>query len=341
MMKKISIACFVFSLIVPVCYGQQPFRFSQYFQNAVTVNPAVAGVEDFMDLKVGYRQQWTGIDLSPQTFYLSAHAPLSAKPSEFLYRNNALRISDPEAFDQLETRGAIDNSSNVRHGVGGYVLNDQQGVFQQTSAFGTYAAHLRVGPRTRLSVGLAAGINNNRIDTDGLTVGNDRDPTLSRILNQSGGNASLDLNAGLLLYSETYYVGYSADRILRNPITETTDSTNERQNVYHYGLFGLRLRLNDTWLLMPGAFVGASSGLPLTYDLNVRLRYEELLWIGASYRNTGTIAGMLGLNVNNRFNINYAYDYGVSAVRDFRSGTHEIVLGFILFNPQDNHPYLW
>ena len=339
-MKRLHLACFILLTAVPLCYGQQPFRFSQYFQNAVTVNPAVSGVEDFMDLKVGYRQQWTGLESSPQTFYLSAHAPLSAKPGEFIYRNNALRISDPDAFDQLETRGAIDNNSSVRHGVGGYILNDQQDIFQQTSAFGTYAAHLRVGPRTRLSVGLAAGINNSRINTDGITTANPDDPTKNRF-DLSGGNTSLDLNAGLLLYSETYYVGYSADRILRNPITTSTDSTNERQNVYHYGLLGLRLRLNNSLLLLPGVFIGASSDLPLTYDVNVRLRYENLVWVGASYRNSGTMAGMLGLNVNNRFNINYAYDYGVSGVRDFRSGTHEIVLGFILFNPQDNSPYLW
>ena len=341
-MKKLYLACLISLLAAPLCYGQQPFRFSQYFQNAVTVNPAVAGIEDFMDLKVGYRQQWTGLDLSPQTFYLSAHAPLSAKPGEFVYRNNALRISDPSAYDQLETRGAIDNSSQVRHGVGGYIFNDQQGIFQQTSAFTTYAAHLRVGPRTRLSVGLAAGLNNNKIDTNGLTVGNpDGDQTFNRILNQTGGNASLDLNAGLLLYSESYYVGYSADRILRNPITTATDSTDERQGIYHYGLLGLRLRLNRSLMLLPGAFIGTSQGLPLTYDINLRLRYEDLVWIGASYRNSGTVAGMLGLNVNNRFNINYAYDYGVSNVRDFRAGTHEIVLGFILFNSQDNSPYLW
>ena len=340
-MKKLYTAL-LFLTTVSWCYGQQPFRFSQYFQNVVTINPAVAGIEDFMDLKVGYRQQWTGLDLSPQTFYLSAHAPLAAKPTEFIYRNNALRISDPDAFNQLETQSTINNNNSVRHGVGGYILNDQQGIFQQTSAFVTYAAHIRVNARTRLALGLSGGLNNRTINTDGITVANPAgDQTLNRILNQSGGNASLDLNVGVLLYAENYYVGYSADRILRNPVTIATDTTDERQEVYHYGLLGLRLNLGNSLMLLPGAFIGVSSVLPLTYDLNVRLRYSDLLWVGASYRNAGTVAGMLGLNIDNRFNINYAYDYGVSGVRDFRSGTHEIVLGFILFNKQNSTPYLW
>ena len=339
-MKKLYLACCILLIEIPLCYGQQPLRFSQYFQNTVTVNPAVTGLEDFMDVKVGYRQQWTGLTSSPQTFYLSAHAPLSAKPGEFTYRNNALRISDPEAFDQLETRGAIDNNSNIRHGVGGYVFNDQQGIFQQTSAFATYAAHLRVSPRTRLALGLAAGLNNGKISTDGITTTNPDDPTVERF-SQFGGNTSLDLNAGLLLYAESFYVGYSADRILRNPITTASDSSEQRQQIYHYGLLGFRLRLNSSLMLLPGAFIGTSQNLPLTYDVNVRLRYQNLVWVGASYRNSGTVAGMLGLNVNNRFNVNYAYDYSVSNVRDFRSGTHEIVLGFVLFNSRESEPYLW
>lgn len=341
-MKRLYISCLLFLIATPWCYGQQPFRFSQYFQNMVMVNPAVAGLEDFMDLKVGYRQQWTGLDLSPQTFYLSAHAPLSVKPSEFSYRNNALRISDPTAFDQLETRSSISNASSVRHGLGGYIYNDQQGIFQQTSAFVTYAAHIRLNGRTRLALGLSGGLNNRQINTDGITVSNpDADPTFNRILNQSGGNTSLDLNAGLFLYAENYYIGYSADRILRNPITTSADSLNERQDIYHYVLAGLRFNLGNSLMLLPGAFIGTSSVLPLTYDINIRLRYNDVVWIGAAYRNSGTVAGMLGLNIDNRFNVNYSYDYGVSSVRDFRSGTHEIVLGFILFNQENSAPYLW
>ncbi|MGB3852575.1 MAG: type IX secretion system membrane protein PorP/SprF [Tunicatimonas sp.] len=326
-----------------VCYGQQPFRFSQYFQNLIAVNPAVAGIEDFTDLKVGYRQQWTGVNGSPQTFYLSAHAPLAAKPREFTYQNNALRISDPSAFGQLETQSALGRGTRVRHGIGGYVINDQQSVFQQTQAFLTYAAHLPIGARTRLSLGASAGINNRRIDASGITLPSQNDDdVINRILSQSDGATSFDLNLGLFLYAENYYLGYSVDRILRNPVaTGVADSEDARQNLYHYGLLGGRFRLSNSFMLLPGAFVGVSEVLPVTYDLNLRLRYQETVWVGASYRNSGTIAAMLGLNISNQFNINYAYDYGLGAVSDFRSGTHEIVLGFTLFNQQDSAPYLW
>ena len=339
-MKKLYSAFFVLLTAVSGSYAQQPARFSQYFQNAFTINPAITGVEGFLDLKMGYRQQWTGLDSSPQTLYLSAHAPLTSRPSEFAYRNSSLRISNPSAYDQLEAPGAVSAQRTVRHGIGGYLYYDQVDLFQQTSLFASYAAHIRVSPRAQLAVGLSAGINNGRINTDGLTTANP-DRTLDQFLNQSDGNASLDLNLGLFFYSDRYYVGYSADRILRNSIVVSTDSVNEQQAIYHYGLFGLRFDLGESLMLLPGAFVGASSTLPLTYDLNLRLRYEDLAWVGVSYRNSGTLAGMLGLNIDNRFSVNYSYDYGVGTAVDFRSGTHEIVLGFILFNQQESAPYLW
>ena len=343
-MKKLYLL-YALLTVSSLCYGQQPFRFSQYFQNLITVNPAVAGIEDFADLKVGYRQQWTGLSGSPQTFYLSVHAPLATKERAFTYQNNALRVSDPSVFNQPETQSVVSTGNRVRHGVGGYVINDQQSIFQQTQAFATYAAHLPLGARTRLSLGVSAGLNNRRINANGITLPGQNNTTddevINRILSQSGGLTSFDLNLGLFLYAENYYLGYSADRILRNPITVGTDSVDVRQNLYHYGLVGGRFQLGESFMLLPGAFVGVSSALPLTYDLNLRLRYQEVVWVGASYRNSGTVAAMLGLNIDNRFNVNYAYDYGIGAVSDFRSGTHEIVLGFTLFKQQNSDPYLW
>ncbi|MFP4089546.1 MAG: type IX secretion system membrane protein PorP/SprF [Cyclobacteriaceae bacterium] len=76
-------------------YGQQSFRFSQYFQNPLTVNPAFAGVEGFVDLKIGYRQQWSGIEDAPETYFVSAHGALRKREQRFGYQQNSLRISDP------------------------------------------------------------------------------------------------------------------------------------------------------------------------------------------------------------------------------------------------------
>ena len=323
--------------------AQQPFRFTQYFQNTIAINPAVAGSEDFLDVKLGYRQQWTGLEASPQTLYVSAHAPLAARTDGFSYRDNSLRISDPNLYTQAESGRALSSMKQTRHGVGGYVLNDQQDVFQQTLAFATYAAHFPIGARTRLAVGLSGGLRNTQIDLTRLSGDLGGDPTFERYQSQDGNVMKLDLNVGLFLYSESYFVGYSATQLLNQSLYPGVDSIEAAPSIYHYGLAGLRFNLNSSLLLMPGVLVGYDGGgvLPLTLDANVRLRFKNLVWAGVSYRNTQTLAGMLGFNINNQFNVNYAYDYGLGGASALRSGTHEIVLGFTLFNHQESTPYLW
>ncbi len=43
-------------------WAQIDYRFTQFYQNPLPVNPAFAGIEDFVDVKVGYRTQWAGFD---------------------------------------------------------------------------------------------------------------------------------------------------------------------------------------------------------------------------------------------------------------------------------------
>ncbi len=171
-MRRLYISCFLFLVATPLCYGQQPFRFSQYFQNAVTVNPAVAGIEDFMDLKVGYRQQWTGLDLSPQTFYLSAHAPLSAKPSEFVYRNTRCGLVILRLLTNWKP--AVRGIQRAASGTGwGDTSSTISRVF-----FNRHLHLLLTRPICESAAvpgslwDLSGGLNNRQIDTDGLTVGN-------------------------------------------------------------------------------------------------------------------------------------------------------------------------
>ena len=63
-MKQIlTFACF-FALYS--ANAQQVPQFSQYLRNQYLVNPAAAGVYDFVDVTVGGRLQWLGFDDAPK-----------------------------------------------------------------------------------------------------------------------------------------------------------------------------------------------------------------------------------------------------------------------------------
>ncbi len=326
-------------LLAQPASAQQLFRLTQYFQNPIVMNPATTGIEGFMDVKVGYRQQWSGLDGAPETYYISAHAPLRAKSSSSSFHNNSLRISNPSLYDQFDANSRY-GGSTVKHGLGGYITSDNQGIFAQTSGFMSYASHLPIGNRLRLAIGVSAGVTNQQIDVSSVTVIEPDDPTYLAYRNQQGQVTNFDLNAGMFLYSDLFYVGYSAARILQNNLYNDSEITAQQQ-LTHFGMLGLRLHLSEALMLFPGAYIGYDGVSPLTFDVGARIKLRDVVWAGLSYRNTNTVAGMAGVFINNTFNISYSYDYGLSGINNLQSGIHEITLGVVLFNSRQVSPYLW
>src|SRR5687768_2566333 len=51
---------------------QLPF-YTQYVLNPFVSNPALAGIENYWDIKMSHRNQWQGIEGSPQTTYFTVN----------------------------------------------------------------------------------------------------------------------------------------------------------------------------------------------------------------------------------------------------------------------------
>src|ERR1041385_1790872 len=77
-MKKImSLFCSVICLQAAI--AQQKPHYTQYILNQYILNPALTGIENYTDIKLSHRQQWTGIDGAPVTTYFTVHTPLGKK----------------------------------------------------------------------------------------------------------------------------------------------------------------------------------------------------------------------------------------------------------------------
>ena len=57
-------------------FAQQRPHYTQYILNNYIINPAVAGIENYTDVKISHRHQWVGIQDAPVTTYLTIHGPL-------------------------------------------------------------------------------------------------------------------------------------------------------------------------------------------------------------------------------------------------------------------------
>ena len=144
-----------------------------------------------------------------------------------------------------------------------------------------------------------------------------------------------DISAGLWLYSKDYFLGIAAQQIIPEQLA-FSDNTVYLQNgkllPHIFISAGYRMQLSDDISLLPSTLIRYISPLPLGFDLNAKLQYQDLLWLGASYRYQDGFAAMIGVNLNRNINIGYSYDVQTSSLNTVSKGTHEILIGFLLGN---------
>jgi type IX secretion system PorP/SprF family membrane protein len=314
---------------IGISYGQQAPQYSQYLRNQFMVNPAAAGVYDFVDITMSGRWQWLGMDDAPRTAYLSGTTVLTKKPRTVY--NPALRTSS----------GIVRNpeikTGKLKHAVGGQVLADQYGAFRRLNVSGTYAIHLPVSKNYNLSFGTRVGLSNNTFLRDKAQVLNIVDPTLGyndatydQLYLNSSNKYILDIGAGFYLYSKNAFFGVSADHLSKDFVEFGSGTANFNTQMHFNITAGYKFPLNDNLTLMPAALVKVMTPAPVSIEGSMQLEYKEWLWMGVSYRHTDAVIGMVGLNISERFKFGYSYDFSISRIKQYTSGGHEIVLGLML-----------
>ena len=327
-MRRILHFFVVFFTGISLASAQQKPQYTQYVFNNLLLNPAVTGIENYTDVRAGYRSQWTGLQGAPVTSYLTIDAPLGDKFIE----------GDATAFP---AEGGVNPSSRLytqnymaaepHHGIGFMLVSDQAGPITQTNMDLTYAYHLGLTDRLNLAVGVAAGLNHIDLNTSLITLENPFDPAIA---NASTSQWKPDLSTGIWLYSSNYYFGASVQQILpENLYYSSNNAYNQSKTVPQYFVTaGVKLFLNDDITLLPSFLVKVINPTPITYDINAKLSFQDKLWIGASYRRNDSFGVLAGLNISSFINIGYSYDITTSALNTVSNGTHEIVISLLLNN---------
>ena len=323
-------------------HSQQLGLYSQYMDNAMLLNPSAAGMEKYTDVNLSTRQQWVGFKNAPQTFALSANGRLSEKVST-AEKPYSLRISDPDRYTEVYGKEA--KHKYLPHGLGGYADYDQHGPFSRISGYVSYAHHFPLGKGYFLSLGVAPGVANRSLGTDNLEVADpNNDQTFREYKGNSVQSTYFDLNSGVSFYSDRLYVGYSGRQLLQNALFAEIKPVDEDQKlVVHHSLISMyRFRLNSFLELAPTIALRKAGPAPLKYDATAKLRFEEKIWAGFSYREEGTLSGIFGLRINELIQVGYSYDFTTSGLASYNDGSHELNLSFMLFNHKKLTPdFIW
>jgi type IX secretion system PorP/SprF family membrane protein len=328
-LKRIFFIQLVFISLFSVAQ-QRPY-YTQYIMNNYLINPAVAGIENYWDLKLSHRMQWVGLQDAPVTSYITIQGPLHKAD----YNNETATTFHAEGQNPRGTNYWRDYTAPDPHaGVGFTMINDRTGPLNRFAAYGTYAYHVGLSSTTNLSAGISAGFTNMSLDASKLNFGTiNVDPAVgsSGLINK----IKPDISAGLWLYSSDYFIGLSAQQIVPEQIafSDNTVYVDKGKLVPHIFLSaGYRFQLSDDVSFLPSALVRYINPLPIGFDVNAKFQYQDLLWAGASYRYQDGFAAMVGMNINHTINVGYSYDIQTSQLNTVSKGTHEILIGFLLGN---------
>lgn len=301
-------------------YGQVIPQFSQYYQNYLIHNPGAAGMEDYWEIKTNFRKQWSGLDNTPISGYLTFSGGLNT--GRFL-GDVGLRTSEGKGKGRVTGAPAT-----VKHGLGGYVIVDNFGPMSQYAGGISYAAHIKLFSNVKLSIGTSVGLNNFQINGDPLTIKDPNDNTYQNYYTNGMNQTFFDWNVGMYFYSPRFFVGYGANHILGNMIYFGDQIAEREIAMHHFITGGYKFKLGKRFELMPSVQVKFMTPAPVSFDITARLRYNKMIWAGVSYRNESALSFALGGTIARILNISYSYDYTLNNIRSYSWGSHEVILGF-------------
>lgn len=319
-MKKLLFIAALGLMVPMVLTAQQVGRYSMFMQNPYVFNPAAAGMEDLLDVTLAYRKQWVGVGNSPAMYLVSANMPLNRDLKS--PRPNSMRISKTVAYSQFE------NNRTVKQGVGILAGRQEFGAFQQVTAFGSYAVHVPMSKRLTLGLGANAGFRSYQFEQSLVNLENPSDPLYQDFVAAYGNRSNqLNIDLGFMLYHPAFYIGLSTDQML-GEILELNGDVTQTNYLVHYKLMGAKI----FWVgrmsrLIPSALLYFSRTGLLATEINLRWDYGDVFWSGISYRHGNAVIPMVGAYINNRIKIGYAYDYTLSNLGNYNTGSHELMLG--------------
>ena len=272
--------------------AQQLPQYSQYLINDYVLNPAIGGSKGTFEAKSNHRYQWLGITDAPRTYILSVNGPLKSG----------------------------------KMGVGGYLFTDRTGPTSSFGAYFSYANHLNLSENIKLSMGLFGGLIQYSIDGSKITLNDKADPL-------SGGLESVvipDAGFGLYLYSANYFLGVSVPQLFQNRLklfeTDTTEVLG-RLKSHLFVTGGYKFALGDAFEIEPSFLMKMVSPVPVQFDLSAKVIYQKKFWLGLSYRTYDAMSVLLGYSYLEQLFFGYSYDFTTSEIKNYSSGTHEIMLG--------------
>ncbi len=271
--------------------GQQQAVMSNFLMSDYYYNPAIAGSKKVTMANMAYRNQWAGFENAPETLLGSVY-------------------------------GSIKNEGVMGYGIS--VISDKTGLTQNTGFYLNYAHHFKLNDDIKLGFGVQPGFLQYRVKLYDAQLADQGDDVLTG--NILSANA-IDLHSGFNLYSEKFFVMGSIQHLLGQNFTLTPYNSSLSKHFTMIGGYNFNLESKDL-VIQPSLMLKYASPVPMQFTGMIKATYQGKYWAGLTYRSQDAAGICLGYKLMDRLDIGYGYDYSISGIRQYQSGSHEIVLSF-------------
>ncbi len=283
-------------------YAQQDPQYTQYTFNPLVINPAYAGNREVTSILGLHRSQWVGLDGAPRTQNLTVHSPIGIL-------------------------GKV--------GLGLSIVNDALGPARETYFNVDFSYTVQTSLEGKLSFGLKGVLNMLDVDFSRTDPFNSNDPLLASNIDNK---ISPNVGVGIFYHNDNFYAGLSAPNLLQTDHYDRSGTSGSQsfiaeERIHYYGLVGYVFDVSEDVKFKPSTMIKMVSGAPLQVDLSANFMFYDKLTLGAAYRWSAALSGMIGFQVSDGMMLGMAYDRETTELGNalYNNGSYEVFLRFELF----------
>jgi type IX secretion system PorP/SprF family membrane protein len=272
--------------------GQQQMVTTNFLMNDYYYNPAIAGSKDKHIANLAYRNQWTGFEGAPATLMGNFY-------------------------------GSYKNERKIGYGVS--LVSDRAGLTQNTGFYLNYAHHFKLNDKLRLGLGVKPGYMQYRVKLYDAQLADEGDEVLTG--NVLSANA-FDVHSGFHLYSERFFIMGSIQHLLGKSIQFTSYNANLAKHYTFIGGYNYEIKEKGI-VLQPSVMFNFVDPVPMQWTAMMKATFKGKWWAGITYRSQDAAGINVGYRIKDRIAIGYGFDYSLSGIQQYQSGSHEIVISFV------------
>jgi type IX secretion system PorP/SprF family membrane protein len=322
-----------FTLIVSNVQAQFIPNSALPFQFASAYNPAFAGVDNFADLKLSYRYQWSSLGPDAPRFINLAYNVRLKQPLDL--SNNSLRTSNALGLNSDE----VPKSKRIIHGFAAQFFNENVGQVERLGGGVSYSFNYPIAKKVRMAIGVSAVVDNTKVDLNGVEL-RDADPFYDQLVANGTPQTNLNIRGGILFYSSKFYLGVSYFPIVNSALQESDLSTNQ---IFYKASFqgGIALPASANLVFRPSVLGLLQVDNKMAFDYSIKTYIHDKVWFGFTYRDIKSGIALIGLNINESISLAYAFETALSDYSKFGGTSHDIVVSVRFNNFRHRSQYMW